>query len=222
MYKRVKQLFSVVACLLLICSVIISSAPVKAAPISEPGLKWTTQPAAGNGAWSSITWSPELGKFVAVAKSSSFPIGTVQRIMSSTDAKNWTLVSGTNVPTTPGVFTSVTWSAELDLFVAVVCGRTSLNTCIGTTNLRVMTSPDGDVWTERVTPDTDSTWQSIVWSPELNLFVAVSDGGTNSIMTSPDAITWTARTAPEDNAWKTVTWSPELSLFVALSSSGTN
>ena len=206
----------------LISTLIVFAKPADAAPVSNAALKWSTQQAAGNGTWSSIAWSPELGKFVAVARSSAFPIGTVQRIMSSTDAKNWTLVSGTNVPATPGVFTSIAWSPAAGLFVAVTCGRTSLSTCTGTTNLRVMTSPDGDVWTERVTPDTDSTWQSIVWSPELNLFVAVSDGGTNSVMTSPDGVNWTARTVPEDNAWKSVTWSPELNIFVAIASSGAN
>lgn len=160
---------------------------------------------------------------MAVAKSSAFPIGTVQRIMSSPDAKTWTLVSGTNISSTAGVFTSVAWSPAAGLFVAVACGRTTFNTCgdNGTT-LRVMTSPDATVWTERATPDTSSTWQSIVWSPELNLFVAVADGGASSVMTSPNGINWTARTVPEDNTWKSITWSPELNLFVAVAGSGTN
>jgi hypothetical protein len=200
-----------------------SNKPANATNNTNTALKWSTQAAAGNGTWTSVAWSPELGKFVAVAKSSSFPIGTVQRIMSSSDAKTWTLVSGGNISTTAGVFTSVTWSPEVSLFVAVACGRTTFSTCGDNgTNLRVMTSPDATVWTERATPDTDSTWQSITWSPELNLFVAVADAGTSSVMTSPNGINWTARTVPEDNTWKSVTWSPELNLFVVVAGSGTN
>jgi hypothetical protein len=223
---KARAKFSIFALALMVGVVffyLASNKPANATNSTNTVLKWSTQAAAGNGTWTAVAWSPELGKFVAVAKSSSFPIGTVQRIMSSPDAKTWTLVSGLNISATAGVFTSVTWSPEVSLFVAVACGRTTFSTCGDNgTNLRVMTSPDGTVWTERATPDTNSTWQSIVWSPELDLFVAVADGGTSSVMTSPNGINWTARSVPEDNTWKSVAWSPELNLFVAVAGSGTN
>lgn len=222
MRKGIKQLLRVTACLLLVLSILIPSMPAQAAPASETGLKWTTQTAAGSGGWRSVAWSPSLNKFVAVGVSSTFPNATVRRIMTSSDAKTWALTPSANLPATAGVWTSITWSPQLNLFVVVACGRTNFATCTGSTNLRVLTSPDGNIWTERAAPDTDSTWQSITWSPQLNLFVAVADGGTSSIMTSSDGLTWTARTAPEDNAWKSVAWSPERNLFVAVASSGTN
>jgi len=65
-------------------------------------------------------------------------------------------------------------------------------------------------------------WKSICWSPELSLFCAVADSGTNRVMTSPDGTTWTARAASEANSWYLVCWSPELSLFCAVSFDGTN
>jgi hypothetical protein len=71
-------------------------------------------------------------------------------------------------------------------------------------------------WTLR-TSAADNVWRSVCWSPELSLFVAVSNTGTgNRVMTSPDGITWTSRTSAADNSWGGVCWSPALSLFVAV------
>jgi hypothetical protein len=68
----------------------------------------------------------------------------------------------------------VCWSAELGLFAAVA------NT--GTGN-RVMTSPDGIVWTARSSA-ADNGWLSVCWSAELGLFAAVANTGTgNRVMT---------------------------------------
>ena len=76
-------------------------------------------------------------------------------------------------------------------------------------------------WTARTVPEANA-WRSVCWSPELSLFVAVSENGTNRVMTSPNGITWTARTASELNVWFSVCWSPELKIFVAVAISGTN
>jgi hypothetical protein len=65
------------------------------------------------------------------------------------------------------------------------------------------------------------TYNSVCWSPELLLFVAVASGGTsNGVSTSPNGITWTTRVPPSNSAWNSVCWSPELLLFVAVSSTG--
>jgi len=72
-------------------------------------------------------------------------------------------------------WTSVCWSPELSLFVAV--------SGTGTGN-RVMTSPNGITWTAR-TSAADNFWLSVCWSPQLSLFVAVAQTGTgNRVMTS--------------------------------------
>lgn len=63
--------------------------------------------------WRSVTWSPQLSKFVAVAFN-----GTGDRVMYSSDGINWiqpTLSSSINGM----VWLSVTWSPELRRFVAV-------------------------------------------------------------------------------------------------------
>ncbi|QNI89551.1 hypothetical protein [Synechococcus sp. ROS8604] len=62
----------------------------------------------------------------------------------------------------------------------------------------------------------------ILWSPELGLFVAVSDSGIgNRVMTSADGRSWSLRQTPANNNWTWVCWAPELGLLVAVASSGT-
>jgi len=73
-----------------------------------------------------------------------------------------------------------------------------------------------DRWLIRTSP-ADNNWQSVVWSPELSIFVAIASSGTgNRVMTSPDGFTWTIRTSAADNNWRSLCWSPQLSLFVAV------
>jgi hypothetical protein len=86
---------------------------------------------------------------------------------------------------------------------------------------RVMTSPDGVVWTARTTP-ADNSWRAITWSQELSLLVAVADTGSgNRVMTSSDGITWTLRASAADLTWRGVAWASTLGLFAAVAQSGT-
>ena len=69
----------------------------------------------------------------------------------------------------------------------------------------------------------NNSWQSVCWSPELMLFVAVSYNGNNKVMTSPNGITWTMRSnGIELNNWTRVCWSPQLKMFVAVAENGNN
>lgn len=70
-------------------------------------------------------------------------------------------------------------------------------------------------WVARVT-GFSYDWESVCWSPKLNIFCAVSsDGGGNSqIMTSPDGINWTMQTLAFDKMpYNSICWSPELEIF---------
>jgi len=110
---------------------------------------------------------------------------------------------------TPSSWYSVCWSPDLALFCAVALAGTT----------RVMTSPDGVVWTPRTV--TAPALYSVCWSPDLALFCAVGRNISNGyIETSPDGVTWTPRTPPSTNTWRSVCWSPELTLFCAIASSG--
>ena len=122
----------------------------------------------------------------------------------------WTI----RTPASDTNWSSICWSPDLALFVAVA-------TSSGTGN-RVMTSPDGVRWVDAPTSVINNEWRSVCWSPELSLFVAVASTGTgNRVMTSPDGIGWTPRASADNNDWMSVCWSPDLSLFVAVASTGT-
>jgi hypothetical protein len=73
-------------------------------------------------------------------------------------------------------------------------------------------------WTVRTSSNDNNGWWGVCWSPELGIFVAVCNGGTNQAMTSPDGITWTGRTPPSGS--NEVCWSPELRIFVAITNEG--
>ncbi|MEI6316354.1 MAG: peptidoglycan-binding domain-containing protein [bacterium] len=191
----------------LFVAVASSSAPITNQVMTSPdGNNWTARTAAALNNWTSVTWSPDLSLFAAVASS-----GTGTRVMTSPDGINWT----TQTSAYDEPWNSIVWSHELHLFVAV--GETS-------TGNGIMTSSDGATWTIRHNP-INSTWSSVTWSPSLSLFVAVasaSGGGGNRVMTSPDGTNWTAQTASALNNWTSVTWSPDLNLFAAVASSGTS
>ncbi len=72
-------------------------------------------------------------------------------------------------------------------------------------------------WTNRSAAAANA-WRAVTYGN--GLFVAVSNSGTNRVMTSPDGITWTARVNPEANSWASVTYGN--GLFVAVSTTGTN
>ena len=140
------------------------------------------------------------------------PLGSnnaLNRILVSPNGINW---ESQNSPVANS-WTSICWSKELCLFVAVA------NSGVGN---RIITSSDAINWTARTNP-VDNNWTSVCWSSELNLFVAVANSGTGDrIMTSSDAINWTAQTNPVDNDWTSVCWAPEINQFIAIANSGTN
>ena len=80
-----------------------------------------------------------------------------------------------------------------------------------------MTSPDATTWTSRG-KQLESQGQSLVWSKELNLLVAVSQNGTNRVATSSNGITWNTLSVTK-NGWNDIEWSPALGLFVAVADS---
>jgi len=101
------------------------------------------------------------------------------------------------------------WAEELKKFI-ILCPDQSL------------VSPDGVNWTYHPITGGQS-WNSITWSPELGLLVAVSSTGTGSrVITSPDGENWTFRSTPADNGWTSIVWSSQVRLLVAVAGSGTD
>jgi hypothetical protein len=77
-------------------------------------------------------------------------------------------------------------------------------------------------WVVSPLDTSNNLWQSVVWSPELELFVAVGSNTldtSNNVMTSRNGINWTYGITPDSKFYRSITWSPQLNLFVAVSSS---
>jgi len=168
---------------------------------SPDGITWTNRTAAEANQWQAITWSEDLGLFVAVAVS-----GT-NRVMTSPDGITWTA----RAAAAANQWYDVCWSSELSLFVAVAISATSDH---------VMYSSDGTTWTAAQAPSNYS-WSCVEWSPELGIFTSLAITSTGTSMTSPDGINWTAHYLPAQGQWRNIAWAPELSLYCAVSYSGT-
>ena len=196
---------------------------------SPDGVAWTTR-TIPLGTYTAITWSDTLNLFVAVS----------DRIVTSSNGITWNAVNDiTNYTWTAHLaseandWVSIAWSPELGMFAAVAQSGTNrvmvwrpftygdlrAVTWSGNEALFVITgdalcysSPDGATWTSHTIPA--GTWNSVVYSPELGLFVAVSSA-TNYATTSANGSSWTARTATA-GTWLALVWISELHMLLAV------
>ncbi|MBP7804765.1 MAG: hypothetical protein KA052_00895 [Candidatus Pacebacteria bacterium] len=207
--QKNENLIQIVAAIFLFFFLFTSPSYFFASAISQT---WSLRDTPENGYWTSVAWAPSLHLFAAVGHNT---------VMTSPDGVVWTV--GT-IPS--GEWNALTWSPERNLFVAVGFGHAESGN-------DAVTSPDGITWTSQTTPtftpiesptpgDQNSygIWNSVTWSPERNLFVAVGQNFTNSlneqIMTSPDGITWSFQNNLLSTIWNSVTWSGALGRFVAV------
>jgi hypothetical protein len=167
---------------------------------------WNYQTSATNNNWQSVCWCPEL--FLAVTCASS---GVGNRIMTSSNLISWT---------------SRTSASDL-LWQCVAYGGpvgSKKLVAVSSGGGLVQTSTDGTTWTSNAVAS--QAWNGVVYSPELNLWVAVSTSGTNKVMYAVDPTsTWTlvsSGVAP-GAFWLSVCWgSGQAQKFVAVSNSGSN
>lgn len=162
--------------------------------------------------WSSAVWSPELGIFVAVAGNYNL---TSTVAATSPDGVTWT---ARTMPGTATYWSSVTWSPELGIFCAVA-GAYQTGTNNSQNTNRGAISSDGINWTS-VTLASTAAWMSIVWAPELSIFLVVSTLSSGDVITSPNGVNWTARSQAmlgfiTGSKFLSVCWSPTLGLFCA-------
>lgn len=213
--------------------VTISSNSVMTSP---DGINWTfrTTP---TGSWSSVAWSSEAGKFIAVG------IGSSNNMIYSSNGINWA-----TAPIGVNALNAITWSPEKHQFVAagisvipsvtIASNLTTTSAPAGSLGLtgvawskndnmyvataggtglgRTYMSNDGLNWTLNNTPPVNGPWNDIIYANDKDLFVII---GTNGVMTSHDGITWTSQTSPFSNLIA-ATYSPENSEFVAVGDSG--
>lgn len=157
--------------------------------------------------WVNAIWADTFGMFIAAGRTAGNPSPTV--VASSSDGEVFTerYISSTN-DNTPGIGYAPGLGVNGR---AVILPR-------GANSGRY--SDNGTDWSNSVTHPI-GVWNSIAWSPKLEMFVAVSSG-VNFVASSTDGISWTTRTAAENIGWLSVTWSDYLEKFVAVSVTGTN
>jgi hypothetical protein len=164
---------------------------------SPDGITWTTRTIENNN-YVAITWSEEVGAFVAVSNNGA------NRVQRSTDGITWTpqTIDTTN-------WADVIYAKQLARFYAISNTGTS----------RVSSSPDGITWTTLSTP-TNTTWRGIAYSPTLGSgqgrLVAVGNSTVDErTMYSDDAgANWTiSASLTSAKVWLSLDWSPTLSRF---------
>ncbi len=205
--------------------VAVASSGTNRIMFSENGTEWYISSYTSSLNLDSIVWAPSIQKFII---SSSLSPTESSIINSKTFNENLTLAN-----LGKGYFNIVNSSTK---FISKIVGNTfdsipyssiwvkELNTFImGAGTGYILLSSDGNVWT-RYSTEITTNIQSIAWSPQLNLLVAVSPSTTNNILTSNDGKNWMLRALSTGNStsWQSVCWSPELSLFVAVGNGTTN
>ena len=147
-----------------------------------------------------ITYSPELNLFISGGSNGEIVVSTDEGV-------NWVDIALS--PNTQFA-KQVVWSAELGIFVMVGYDAEGL------IESKIVYSYDGFNW---VNVNTSlMSINGIAWSPQLNLFVAVSDLGDNRIITSVDGVNWITGIISL-HIWENVFWS-DLGMFVAVATNG--
>ena len=144
---------------------------------SPDGETWTQRiPPNHDGDLYSVTWSEDVGKFVAVGTA---PYShDYACLLVSSNGTTWVQK---NVPTWEKPLYGVCWSPELSLFCAVGGVQGS--------NTYIVTSPTGSVWSESNIP-IHTSFADVIWCPELSLFCAV---GLRNIIISFNGIDWVVK-----------------------------
>jgi uncharacterized delta-60 repeat protein len=83
---------------------------------------------------------------------------------------------------------------------------------------RVMTSPNGVIWTLRESPL--NNWTSVTYGGDGKFVAVASSGNRNRIMVSEDGVAWQSKDNQVDNNFTSITYGN--GIFVAVSSNGTN
>ncbi len=138
---------------------------------SPDGVNWTTRTAPGDN-WKGVCWAHNLGLLVAVNSSAS---GT-DNIITSPDGITWTTQTSGNSNNQYG---RVAWAEEISLLVTAGS--------VGGNFQTLLTSPDGINWTNRTASNFNS-YYSVAWSPDLGIFVALTNSGTNGTYSASAAI----------------------------------
>jgi hypothetical protein len=156
-------------------------------------------PVGVNSVWS-LAYSPTLKRVVGACDTYGF--------IYSNDGINWI---GVTNPLPSTIINNIAWSSELSRFVA-----------LGSASANVFTSSDGITWTTTTSTTLPPlSYASLVWSPELRIFCAVSASGSiggKNVAISSNGTDWEAYSTNEIISFHKMVWSAELGVFAVVGS----
>lgn len=151
------------------------------------------------------SWAPSIGYngtiYVALTGDATDPGYT------SVDGVNFTAAATPSGAVIDSM--KILWVERLGLFIAPVV--------VDATHW-IVTSPNGQVWTPRVTPNFTGNINGIDIADNGDIIVITGEGGPNAAW-STDGIVWVAATGVTDNP-QAVVWSPDRKEFVCVAGSG--
>ncbi len=166
---------------------------------SKDGISWTAREIETNTTDSQVIWASELKMFIFLSKTA--PRGYF--IYTSRDGSAWRNV------TFSGVNSNVQWSS------VCWCNKLSLLIVCSSNSSYIATSPDALNWTiTSVNDPSNANYNSIAWSEELNMAVAISG---LSVSYSYDGINWYRSFLPYSG--QNIKWISDLNVFVTSGSS---
>lgn len=137
--------------------------------------------------WTSVAFSPSLGKFVAVA----YGGGSIE----STDGSTWTTGS-----IAKNTWSKIMWISSINQFVAVANAKEN----------SIATSATGATWTYETIGE-GGYWRDMAWAPALNRLMIVS----SAMMTNNHSAGSTGTFNYATRRLASIQWSPKDSLFIA-------
>ena len=215
---------------------------------SSNGTSWTARTSSTEAnTWQSVCWSPTLNIFAAIAntgtnRAMTSTDGTTWTgrltgneqftgsyfIMWSTELSMFIAPGSGFINTSvDGIYWfSRNWlynGTSLSCAYSPTLGRLAVGSSTGANNgLRSIENLTNIYAAVNHSVSDNAPLYYVCWSPQLSLFVAITNSSTQRIITSPNANVWTARTpSSTTNTWSAVCWSPQTSRFVAVASAGT-
>ena len=136
-------------------------------------------------------------------------------IYSNDDGNNWFVANNHDsqvlIVNSQTVWSDCAYSSKLNLFIMIAVSGT----------YRLVFSEDGKKWRNDIVSTfvNNFGWSSIVWSQELELFIAVENVTSNQkIITSNDGKNWTLRRYNADKIVSSIIWNRYHGNFIATSS----
>lgn len=158
---------------------------------SQNGKAWEKLNLPQNINLTSITWSDDLQKYLAVGTERNNGIALL-----STDGKNWD-----QYYTTSARSNRVIWNKTLQQFISV--GRAGI----------IETSDTGQRWMRRPVPVSNSL-NSVIWSEALHQYVVVGTYGV--ILTSTNGVNWQTQLSTVSDNLTGIAWSDTLKKYIVV------